>query len=219
MVVIRSGQTWRAGANVLYPSHVAGGSDQIIRGEMARRIALIGHSGAGKSACLRELHSRGVIYVDPAAADMDALRWPLSKNEGQALETVQKALVWLTAASRPQVVAVRNDEMMLNALVRAKRERSDADEFCGLYFLYLQKPIPELQKHLKERSDCAAKEYTMKSYWRFHRDIFKLLADGVIVCGRRTTAEVTDRICALLNDPDPTTGLEPKAKMLKPPNL
>ena len=150
---------------------------------------------------------------------MDALRWRLSENEGQALETMQKALVWLTAPSTPQVVAVRNDEMMLNALVRAKRERRDAAEFLELYFLYLQKPIPELQKHLKERTDRAAKEYTMKSYWRFRRDIFKLLADGVIVCRRRTTVEVTDRICALLNDPHPTTGLEPKTETLKPRNL
>ena len=186
---------------------------------MARRIALIGHSGAGKSACLRELQSRGVITVDPAAADMDALRWPLSRDEGQALEIVQKALVWLTAPSTPQVVAVRNDEMMLDALVRAKREGRDAAEFRELYFLYLQKPIPELQKHLKDRTDRAAKEYTMKSYRRFHRDIFKPLADGVIVCSRRTTAEVTDRICALLNVPQPTTGLEPKTKTLKPRNL
>lgn len=140
---------------------------------------------------------------------MDELRWPLSRNEGQALETVQKALAWLTAPSTSQVVAVRNDEMMLNALVRAKQETRDAAEFCELYFLYLQTPIPELQKHLKERTDRAAKEYTMKSYWRFHRDIFKLLADGVIVCSRRTTAEITDRLCALLNNPHAPTGLEP----------
>lgn len=186
---------------------------------MARRIALIGHSGAGKSVCLRELHNRGAINVDPAAADMDALRWPLSRNEGQALETVQKALAWLTAPSTSQVVAVRNDEMMLNALVRAKRETRDAAEFRELYFLYLQTPIPELQKHLKERTDRAAKEYTMKSYWRFHRDIFKLLADGVIVCSRRTTAEVTDRICALLNNPHTPTGLAFRTETLKPRDL
>lgn len=179
---------------------------------MARRIALIGHSGAGKSACLRELHSRGVIHVDPEAADMDVLRWPISKNEGQALETMEKALVWLTASSTPQVVAVRNDEMMLNALVRAKRERPDAGKFRELNFLYLQKPLPELQKHLEERTDAAAKEYTIKSYWRFHRDIFKLLADGVIVCSRRTAAEVTDRICVHLHDPHSATEPEPKTE-------
>ena len=53
-----------------------------------RRLALIGHSGAGKSSCLVALG------IDGKAADMDAV---LGTRESPPLET---ALNWLASGGR-----------------------------------------------------------------------------------------------------------------------
>lgn len=166
-----------------------------------RRVALIGHSGAGKTACLRELKTRDGMNIDPVAADMDELGWPLSLNEGIALSTMRKALTWLVAPTTPQIVAVRNDEMMLKALVSAKRQRAYATEFSQVHWVYLCKPISELTKHLKERGNSPQVKYTIDSYSRFDRDIYRLLADVKISCSRKSTAEVADRVCRILRRP------------------
>jgi len=169
---------------------------------MPRRIALIGHSGAGKSACLRELQKRGDIAIDPKEADMDELGYALSDKEQLALNTLQRTLAWLADPATPQVVAVRNDEMVLKALVTVKTQREFAAQFSQFYMVYLYKPLPELTDHLKARTktDRDGVAYTIREYWRLDRDIYRPLADKTINCNRKSIAEVADRVTALLFD-------------------
>ena len=66
-------------------------------------IALIGHSAAGKSQCLK------LLKLDRQAADMD-VAWRIKKSP-----TFDQCMDWLTDKSRPPVVVVSNHEDIVNA--------------------------------------------------------------------------------------------------------
>lgn len=148
------------------------------------------------------------MNIDASTADMDELGWELSKDDAQALKTVNKALAWLVEPTTPQVVAVRNDEMMLKALVSAKRNGEYATQFSQLLMVYLYKPISELEEHLKARSDRKAAEYTINEYCTFDRDLYRHLADRTVNCSGKSIAEVADQVSAILFDPDHSIGTD-----------
>jgi hypothetical protein len=72
--------------------------------------------------------------------------------------------------------------------------------------VYLYKPLSELEKHLKARSDCAGVAYTIKTYCTFDRDLYRQLADRTINCSGKSIAEVADQVCAILSDADHSMG-------------
>lgn len=157
----------------------------------ARRVALIGHSGAGKTACVRELG------IDCKTADMDeALSLTLSMSEAQALDALDRALNWLASIATPRVVTVRNDEKMLCAMKNAKVQGKYSEQFSCFRFVYLHKPKEEIRKHLGERSDVGAVKYTIENYDRFHSDLYSQLADATVECAgmsvKTVAAEVWD---------------------------
>jgi len=91
------------------------------------KIALIGHSGAGRSDCLLEMAG------DPAVAEMDC-----GLGTGKA-PTMQQALEWIAGTPRDQGVVVFGVHIdTLNEIARAK-ERRDANVLLSqvrfVYFL------------------------------------------------------------------------------------
>ena len=99
-----------------------------------RRVALIGHSGAGKSACLLSLG------IDHNAADMDAA---LGTKQ---CPTLALALDWLASDDGlPDLAVVSNHEQMLLQMQRAKLAGQHADLFSKVQLVYLHKPEDELR--------------------------------------------------------------------------
>ena len=94
-------------------------------------IALIGHSAAGKSSCLRYMNSE-------ANADMDVA---LGTTKSPALET---AIGWMIEECRPPVIAVSNHEEMVKALHAAKACGSHTTLLSRIHFVYLHKPKDRL---------------------------------------------------------------------------
>lgn len=158
------------------------------------RVALIGHSGAGKSACLGRLGIAGPM------GDMDALGFKLSKSDDEALRVLDRALNWLASGDAPRVVTVRNDEKMLYAMIKAKLRGHRAEQFRHFFLLYLHVPKDQLSEHLKERDDTDAIDYTLSNYDRFH-DLYIELADETIECANKSVetvaAEVNMIACGL----------------------
>ena len=143
------------------------------------KIALIGHSGAGKSFCLKQLG------IDGGTAEMDAA---LGTEKSPRLDV---AFRWLTEDSRDQpLVVVSNHEEMLIEMWKAKLAGLYAERFACVRWVYLCKPKDQLAQHLAKpmpggRSrDLPGVRYTLKNYDQFHR-IFADLADHTIDCEAR----------------------------------
>ena len=123
----------------------------------AKRFALIGHSGAGKAACLL------VLGTDLESADMDNV---FGTKRPPSLGAV---LDWLSGASSP-VVAVCNHEQTLRELLQAKLAGMYAAKFTSVCFVYLRKSKLELQAHLSLPKACgrhrdpAGRQYTLDHY-------------------------------------------------------
>lgn len=157
----------------------------------AKRVALIGHSGAGKSSCLTALG------LDRKTADMDAV---LGTAHSPSLEL---ALDWLVGTgSTPDIVVVSNHEQMLIAMRTAKVAGLHAEKFSVVCFVYLRKPKDQLQAHLKlpTAGGSIRKEdgqrYTIDTYERFDH-MFAQLADETIDCSQRSVADVAATIMEL----------------------
>src|SRR5579862_5390358 len=131
----------------------------------ARRVALIGHSGAGKSSCL------SIMGLDCNVADMDAVF--------KQLPSLAEALGWL-ASEKPQsgVVVVSNYEQMLKGIVAAKQAGLYPSQFSRVHFVYLHWPLEELRKNLTRLSASGSSrepkgvEYTIAHYESFHSTLF-----------------------------------------------
>jgi len=161
-----------------------------------RRLGLIGHSGAGKTACL------DALGINRQAADMDeALGLKLSQSEDEAVRALDRALKWLESRDTPKVVTVRNDEKMLYEMAKAKLSRPHS--FRRFALVYLQNPKPQLELHLTARPEEAAK-YTVANYDRFHSDLYSRLADRTIKCSDKTietiVGEVNDLASQLIKE-------------------
>jgi energy-coupling factor transporter ATP-binding protein EcfA2 len=158
------------------------------------RIALIGHSGAGKSSYLSH---RG---IDPHAADMDTA---LGVDCSPPLE---QALAWMTEGAEGQaVVVVSNHEEMLEAMHQAKRTGRHAESFACVRLVYLRKPKDRLARHLGRPTaagdprDDACRRYTLGSYERLDK-MFSEMADDVIDCGSKSIEEVAAEVNALVRN-------------------
>ena len=153
-------------------------------------IALIGHSAAGKSQCLK------LLKLDRQAADMD-VAWRIKKSP-----TFDQCMDWLTDKSRPPVVVVSNHEEKLNALHSAKLSEAATDLFNSIHFVYFKKSKDRLARHLNLLSAggsvrCeAAKAYTLQHYDRFD-SMFSDLANEVVDCSSLTSAEVAKLVSHL----------------------
>jgi len=93
-----------------------------------RRVALIGHSDAGKTSCLLALG------VDCKAADMDAV---LGTTHCPSLDS---ALQWLANKHALDLVVVSNHEQMLVKMRQAKLAGKFGDYFTRVLLVYLHKP-------------------------------------------------------------------------------
>ena len=158
---------------------------------VSRRVALIGHSGAGKSACLVALQ------VDCDSADMDAV---LGTKHCTSLPA---ALEWLTSDSTPELVVVSNHEQMLLAMRGAKLGGQFADQFARVLLVYLHKPKNQLGNHLampnagglRRKPDSVL--YTLDHYDRF-KALFRDLADRSVDCSGRAVADVAAEVQAIV---------------------
>ena len=152
----------------------------------SKTVALVGHSAAGKSACL------SYINASPDA-DMDIA---LGTHKSPNLAT---ALKWLADASRPAIVVVSNHEEMLKAMHAAKLSGEYLNEFGSIHFVYLCKPKDRLKRHLSKPTAGGSsrpsdhQEYTLRHYDRFHR-LFTDLAHEVVDCSTVSTADVAQRV-------------------------
>jgi shikimate kinase len=154
----------------------------------ARRVALIGHSGAGKTACLQAL------CVNRETADMDA---GLGRTQ---CPTLSEAFSWL-ASDRPdsRVLVVSNHEVMLTDMCRAKLSRQRSGQFDCFCLVYLHKPLEELHRDLLRRTaDGGARkadgvQYTIAHYERLHA-LYSQLADRTVECEGRSVEAVAAEV-------------------------
>ena len=152
-------------------------------------IALVGHSAAGKSSCLKHLNTA-------PDADMDVA---LGTTESPGLE---KALLWMADESRPAVIAVSNHEVMLKALHAAKVGGSHKTMLSRIRFVYIHKPKDRLARHLSRETPEGslrpkpAQGYTLAEYNRFHK-MFMDLADEVVDCSSISVTEVAVKVLSI----------------------
>lgn len=156
-----------------------------------RKIALIGHSAAGKSACLQEL---GIDYMK---ADMDE---GLGRDHCPSLA---EAMRWLMNETSDQpIVVVSNHEEMLNEMLLAKRRGKEAELFGCILFMYLRKPKDQLARDLAKPNaaercrDLLSQNYTLDCYDQFDT-MFQELAGHTIDCTNKGVVEVAAEVVRL----------------------
>jgi hypothetical protein len=166
----------------------------------SKKIALIGHSGAGKTSCLLQLG------VDLQRAEMDIA---LSPEQSPPLAT---ALRWLAEGSTDQtIVVVSNHEKMLKEMQEAKAAGEFGEYFAKIHFVYLWKPKDRLTPHLEKPHpggklrDSANKQCTLATYDRFHQ-LFHSMADSTIEVAAKSVQEVAAEITALSESACPCAG-------------
>jgi shikimate kinase len=159
---------------------------------MRERIALIGHSGAGKSSCLAEL---AIVHK---RADMDAT------FRTDRCPSLTDGIQWLVEDSKDQpIVAVSNHEKMLEAMRSAKKRGEHAEFFKSLRFVYLRQPKDRLAMHLAMLGPGGSsrplrdQNYTLQNYERLHL-MYQELADLTIDCTAKGVSEVAVEIRGLL---------------------
>lgn len=166
-------------AMLMWRHEQMGASQQDIEG----RIALIGHSGAGKTECLQKLGR------DLAAADMDVVFGVKASHTGdEATQSLKRALTWLTNSATPDVVTISNDEEMLKLMASEKESGVKyADQF---HLVYLDKPLVKLCKDLNKPTagqNNARKpddiKHTIVHYERLDC-LYRKLADQTVDCDR-----------------------------------
>jgi shikimate kinase len=161
---------------------------------MSARLALIGHSAAGKSCCLSELG------IDHRRADMDAALG--TQHCPSLLEGIQ----WLGIESKEQpIVVVSNHENMLKAMWLARKGTEHVEFFNALRFVYLRKPKDQLAKHLATPNsagncrDLESQRYTLSTYERFD-GMYRELAHYTIDCDAKEVSEVAVEVRELLGN-------------------
>ena len=153
---------------------------------IATVIALIGHSGAGKSSCLAHLRIG-------QEADMDVALGTTASPQ------MIKAMEWITSNDRPSVVVVSNHEEMLKAMHRAKLNHEHSYLFDAVHFVYLRKPKVRLARHLLLPTSGGntrpqdGQKYTLAHYDRFDQ-MFKDLSDQIIDCTTSSIDNVSNEV-------------------------
>ena len=152
----------------------------------AQRVALIGHSGAGKSASLVKLG------IDRNSGDMDVV-------VGKECPSLVSALGWLANTDGVPVVVVSNHEQLLVELRQAKRAGRQTEQFTMIRFVYLHKPKDELRAHLAMRTtggcnrEPAGVKYTLDHYGRLHA-LFSELSDQTVQCAKKSVEVIAAEI-------------------------
>jgi hypothetical protein len=158
------------------------------------RVVLIGHSAAGKSVCIVELG------IDRNNADMDVA---FKEDDVPALD----ALRWCVSDERPAVLVAYNRQHRLADMITLKRSGSYADLFAKLQFVYLRKPVTELQHHLSLPTTGGTAripahiQYTINEYHSLDA-LYTQLADLTIDCSQKATLTVAEEIRAIVNRDD-----------------
>jgi ATPase subunit of ABC transporter with duplicated ATPase domains len=159
---------------------------------MSRRcIGLIGHSGAGKSACLRALR----IRIE--TADMDASIGRLG------CPSLDDALNWLVSGKEDsRVLAISNHEEMLVQMSSAKLSKRDSHRFDSFLLTYLHKPLAEIRRDLSRLTDggvardAPGVKYTIENYSRLHA-LYAKLADRTVACEGKSVETVAAEVWAI----------------------
>jgi hypothetical protein len=161
---------------------------------MHARIALIGHSAAGKSSCLSELG------IPLSEADMDAA---LGTDRCPSLT---KGMKWLVEDSKEQpIVVVSNHEALLKDMCSAKGDGAQSDCFNSLCIVYLRQPKDRLATQLAtpgtggRTRDLRSQRYTLDNYKCFDV-MYQKLADYTIDCTGKEVPDVALEIKGLLGN-------------------
>lgn len=159
-----------------------------------RRVALIGHSAAGKSQALL------MLGLDRQTSDMDCVLTRLGVRHSPPAEW---AMDWLAAdPEAPGIVVVSNHQVMLEGMQAAKAAGRLGDQFRAVRFVYLSKPREVLRQHLARPSaggrtrPADAQAYTLEKYDHFD-GVFRGLADDVIHCGELDADAVAVKVKAI----------------------
>jgi guanylate kinase len=151
------------------------------------KIALIGHSGAGKSECLQRLGG------DPARAEMDKVL-----GTGKP-PTIQQALEWIMCMPQHQDIVVFGVHIdTLNEIARAKARKDDNVLLAQVRFVYLRN---EDRRSYEERlqGDSDRSEDNIRSALRDYESLnslFSRVADHTIDTAYKDIAEVVKEILA-----------------------
>ncbi|HWW01286.1 MAG TPA: hypothetical protein VNZ64_16435 [Candidatus Acidoferrum sp.] len=143
---------------------------------MSARIALIGHSAAGKSSCIEKLgFSRELADMDRALGVRVAP--PVSEFRD-----------WLSAKDTPAVIALSIHPPMLDAYYKAARE-------LGVLLVYLFKSRERIKEHVKLQQPNGDfrpevdQSVTVHTHAHFD-NIFREAKDLIIDCSDKDTAAV-----------------------------
>jgi guanylate kinase len=151
------------------------------------KIALIGHSGAGKSACLRELGG------NPAIAEMDRVlgtgKWP----------SMQEALEWIVSTPPDQSIVVFGVHIDTLREIAQAKERQDSNSLLfQVRFVFLCNHDRRSYEN-RLRSDPNHSESNIHSALNSYEplmDLFIRVADYIIVTTHKSIAQVADEVLA-----------------------
>jgi RNase adaptor protein for sRNA GlmZ degradation len=151
------------------------------------KIALIGHSGAGKSECLRKLGG------DPAIAEMDK-----ALGTGKP-PTMQQALEWIVSRPQHQDIVVFGVHInTLNEIACAKARKDDNVLLAQVRFVYLRnKDRHRYEERL--RGDPDRSEDNVRSALENYESLnvlFNQVADHTIDTAYKDIAEVIKEVLA-----------------------
>lgn len=145
-------------------------------------VALIGHTGAGKSSCLRALG------IDLKLADMDSALGAFDPGW-------QRTLEWIRATDQTMVAV--GVHWSLETLAQIKQRGDCAEQFVRICFVYLHHPREGLHLGLPtaegKQRDELSQHWGSEPYARFH-EIFSALADRTINCTGKSVAEVAAEV-------------------------
>lgn len=155
-----------------------------------RKVALIGHSGAGKSACLVEL--KGNLDM----AEMDR-----TLGVGKS-PTIREATKWMIEdTSEQDILAISVHEQMLSEMAQAKEKGDNKELFSRVFFVYLYSSKEKLRERLEEQRDKHIRdqdnvEATLNSYERLDQ-IFRKIANYTVDTADKDIPQVVEIIKAL----------------------
>ena len=160
-----------------------------------RPLVLIGHSGVGKSSCLRTLGIADSADMDCEFTDLDSI--PLDKT-----------LAWLgRRLATDRIVALSAHEKMLRALTWAKHTEKYRDLLQAWCFMYLRASKSQLRARLLrptatgESRSQAGRRYVLQRYYELDA-LFTRLTDCSIDCSGQSVEVIADQIDRQAPAPD-----------------
>lgn len=152
-----------------------------------RPLVLIGHSGVGKSSCLRTLGIADSADMDCEFADPDST-------------SLDETLDWLgRRLATDRIVALSTHEKMLRALTWAKQGEKYREQLQAWCFMYLRASKSQLRTRLLrptatgEPRSPAGRRYVLQRYYELD-GLFTRLADCSIDCSGQSIEVIADQI-------------------------